>query len=439
MKENNKYFLNDGVRINFGTSGKHHFFGYYDKCPWSRDGRFLLALETDFIDKMPTEKDAAAVGVIDLKGDKTFRKIAETRAWNWQQGCMLQWLGPDFESRVIFNDLRDGRFVSVIFNVLSGREEKVVQFPVYAVHPNGRYALSPNFSRIDDVREGYGYKGVKDPSVSEDKPDNDGIYFIDLEKEEQALIVSLAQLCGHLKTGSMDEGKNWADHLTFNPDGARFAFLHRWQLKDGGMHSRLCVADLGEKIPAILLDSGMASHFTWKNNDELLVWGRPAGMSASVGRTGFARKILVPIYHKLFKSSAALRQKISGDAFLLFKLIGEPKDHSVKPIAIGRGIIKEDGHCSFSPDGEWLLTDTYPGEEHYRRLQLLNLSSQKLVEIGEFRSLPDEKYGVEDNWDLSNLRTDLHPRFNRDGTQICIDSVHEGSRQIYAIELSGSI
>lgn len=34
------------------------------------------------------------------------KKIAETRAWNVQQSCMLQWLGPDFSSRVLYNDFR---------------------------------------------------------------------------------------------------------------------------------------------------------------------------------------------------------------------------------------------------------------------------------------------------------------------------------------------
>ena len=111
MKEENKYFLDEAVRISFNTECKHHFFGYYDKCPWSKDGRFLLALETDFLERLPNGKDKADIGIIDLEGNRVFSKIAETRAWNWQQGCRLQWLGPDFNTRVIFNDFRDGKFV----------------------------------------------------------------------------------------------------------------------------------------------------------------------------------------------------------------------------------------------------------------------------------------------------------------------------------------
>ena len=31
------------------TAGpRHHYFGYYDKFPWDRTGRFLLGMEVDF-------------------------------------------------------------------------------------------------------------------------------------------------------------------------------------------------------------------------------------------------------------------------------------------------------------------------------------------------------------------------------------------------------
>jgi len=47
-------------------SPRHHFFGYYDKCPWDSTGRYMLALETDFMERPPRPVDTAVVGLIDL-------------------------------------------------------------------------------------------------------------------------------------------------------------------------------------------------------------------------------------------------------------------------------------------------------------------------------------------------------------------------------------
>ncbi|MFH1162130.1 MAG: glycosyltransferase family 4 protein [Candidatus Jorgensenbacteria bacterium] len=425
-KHMDSFTLHKNAQMGFRTVGKHHFFGYYDKCPWSADGRFLLALEADFIDHLPLPTDAASIGVIDLKGGGTFKKIVEIRAWNWQQGCMLQWLGPDYKSRVIFNDFRGGKFVSVILNIIDGKEERVIPFPVYTVHPSGRCALSLNFSRLDEVREGYGYKGIHDASVAEEKPRNDGIYFVDLEKGTVRLMILLAQISEFQSMRSMGEGKHWVDHLTFNPSGTRFAFLHRWQTKDGGLYSRLYTADSDVGALVLLLDTGMVSHFGWKNDMELLAWGRPPSISSVIVKSSFLRGLLVPIYHSVFPSPGHLKQKISGDSFLLF----HDQSHAFEKV--GEGILTEDGHCSFSPDKKWLLTDTYPGKEHYRHLMLFNLSSGELIEVGKFYSLPD---GAKEDWDLSALRADLHPRWNRAGDKVCFDSVHEGSRQMYVVDI----
>ena len=46
---------------------KFHWFGYYDKCPWSADGRLMLAMEVDFMDRSATAEDSIRVGVIDLE------------------------------------------------------------------------------------------------------------------------------------------------------------------------------------------------------------------------------------------------------------------------------------------------------------------------------------------------------------------------------------
>ncbi|MGE8489870.1 MAG: hypothetical protein ACN6OQ_16090, partial [Paraburkholderia nemoris] len=48
-------------------------------------------------------------------------------------------------------------------------------------------------------------------------------------------------------------------------------------------------------------------------------------------------------------------------------------------------------------------------------------------DIGSFYTPPDLK---------KENRCDLHPRWRRDGRAVCIDSVHEGERQMYVIDVS---
>ena len=50
------------------------------------------------------------------------------------------------------------------------------------------------------------------------------------------------------------------------------------------------------------------------------------------------------------------------------------------------------------------------------------------IDIGQFYSPPEL---------TGDLRCDLHPRWNRAGDQVCIDSAHEpgGLRQVYIIDV----
>src|SRR5262245_19381701 len=81
----------------------HHWFGYYDKTPWDRTGRYLLAMGSEFCDRQPGPKDAILLGMVDLKQNDDWHTIGVTTAWSWQQGTMLQWLGSTPDREVIYN------------------------------------------------------------------------------------------------------------------------------------------------------------------------------------------------------------------------------------------------------------------------------------------------------------------------------------------------
>jgi hypothetical protein len=95
---------------------------------------------------------------------------------------------------------------------------------------------------------------------------------------------------------------------------------------------------------------------------------------------------------------------------------------------VGEGTLTVDGHCSYSPDRRWILTDSYPDAEGYRTLILFDTKADRRIEIGRFHG-PSPK-DVE-------VRCDLHPRWSRDGHSVCIDSLHEnGDRQVYVLDVT---
>lgn len=121
-------------RISPDDANYEYFFGYYDKSPWDITDRYMLCLKANntWSDVSPREK--ADILLIDTllpeKDENRVKKIAETRSWNVQQACMLQWLGPDFSSHIIYNDYRDGKYISVILEI-STQKERII--PSYSI------------------------------------------------------------------------------------------------------------------------------------------------------------------------------------------------------------------------------------------------------------------------------------------------------------------
>ena len=81
-----------------------HWFGYYDKLQFSPDNRFVLTNKVSFEHRSPTADDVIEVGMIDLHEKDKWIPLGQSKAWCWQQGCMLQWI-PGTASKVIWNCL----------------------------------------------------------------------------------------------------------------------------------------------------------------------------------------------------------------------------------------------------------------------------------------------------------------------------------------------
>jgi hypothetical protein len=380
------------------TAGpKFHWFGYYDKWQFDPTGRYVLGMEVDFEHRSPKADDVIKVGMVDLHDNDRWIELGESRAWGWQQGCMLQWL-PGTKTQVVWNDRRGGRFVCHVLDVKT-RKRRTLLRAVYTIAPDGRVAVAPDFSRIQDMRPGYGYAGIPDPHGEDLAPADSGIWRIDMKTGAEKLIVSLADIA---KVGKADKtmkgAKHYFNHLLFGPDGSRFIFLHRWRPNGGkgGFRTRMLTATPEGNDLCVVDPSGRTSHFIWRDARHILAWTRPAGKPAG---------------------------------FYLFT------DRSDKVELVGKGVMTVNGHCTYLPAGggaEWILNDTYPrGKGREQGPYLFHVPTGRRSWLGHFHLPP--KYRGE--W-----RCDTHPRYSRDGTKVVIDSPHGGAgRQMWLIDVSGIV
>lgn len=168
------------------------FFGYYDLSPISKDNSKILAQKAYFNDRMPCEEDELEIGYFEVESGR-WVPLATTRAWNWQLGCRLQWLGPDFNRYIIYNDRKGDKFISYILDI-STKEKIELPKSVFSITPDGRYAVTLSFERLYHTRYGYGYAGVEDRNRNIKVPEDDGIYLVDILNKDIIPIISIKQL-----------------------------------------------------------------------------------------------------------------------------------------------------------------------------------------------------------------------------------------------------
>lgn len=373
-----------------------HWFGYYDKHQVDPSGRYALGCQLSFEGRTPTPDDSLTIGLIDLKDGFIWKALGKSHAWGWQQSCMLQWI-PGSTEEVIWNDREGETHISRVYNIRTGAQ-RTLPNPIYALAPNGKYAIGTAFNRIQTLRPGYGYVGIPDPYQAVKSPEQLGIYKMDLQSGKTDMLLTINELA-HIPHLGEDVSDNWHwfNHLLVSPDSERILFLHRWRpeiletqvMARTGFVTRMITADKDGGNLYVADPSGFSSHFVWRDPNHIFVWTKPIGK-----RAGF---------------------------WLL-------EDQTEIMTLLGEEAMTANGHNTYVPNtnNTWVLNDTYPNKDREITLYLYHIPSKRQVVLGKFYS-PEGYYG---EW-----RCDLHPRCDQQGRRVFFDSTHEGMRQIYFIDI----
>ncbi len=367
-------FLTKAERIT--PKGKNCYFGYYDKTPFSSDGsRYLFHM----IRGKSKPKVGEQAQICYAKSANDYEVIGASLAWNSQQGAMLRFISDNI---IAWNDYdtEKEQYISVFYDVET-RKTKTIDSPLYDVSDNGKIGLSIDFERLNVDAEGYGYiqKGQKTFS------NNTYIDVVDLEVNKSKTIITIESLTKEFPIPA-EATFCYFNHLEFNPSGDRFIFIFRYVL-DQKRISRLFSSDIEGKDIHLLADNEMVSHCTWKDDRHITLWCR-------------------------------LNEKNN------YYTIEDSED--APAVVLGLHTPHEDGHPTYNADRTLLITDTYPDKAEYRHLIVYNINKDQSRDIARLYA-PVLLHGP--------LRCDFHPRWNPNMQQVVIDSVHEGYRGMYLVDI----
>lgn len=473
------------------TSGPSHFFGFHDLTPWNAHTDELVCLRTDTPeDHVPTHADEAEVVVVN-EADGRETVVGRTRAWNWQKGARQRWL-PALGRRVVaYNAANAAGFECRIVDLDAGTE-RALPVALYDICDHAGFGLTLNFSRLVKCQPGYGYdhplaaerpltpslspdggegvgsasplrfdrgleavgnsrkefapgespagaeragasKSLGQGEVSNSTPGSplpaprygsDGIFRVDLVSGETKLILSIADF---LRARGLDPalGEHYFTHLQISPDGKRCVFMHRCFLKSGGLVNHFIVANTDGSGFRVLLDDKM-SHFDWSDNDHVLVWCRK---NTAIKKLKESK--LLAVARALYRLSRkirinAVRQGLYNESFR------EIDVNTGESVAVGKGVLPEDGHPQVNPrhPGLW-INDTYPNPEHVQTLMLYHQPTNRRVDLVRLSTQPAIQ---ETCW-----RCDFHPRWHPNGERVCVDSAHLGRRQLCLLDVGEKV
>ena len=432
---------------------KHHLFGFHDLLIANEADLKYLCLEVDTINRPPLPDEVFGVGYVE---DGRFVKVGSTTALNYPQGARQQWVA-DSDYFTVNNRVGD-KWGTDLYDAAMNKLVDRYNATTHMLSRNGRYAFGLDYARLHRLG-GYGYTGIADKGANDPYPSDTGISVMDMKTKEVKTLVSVRQVAECGTSNLSGKTHHYLTHLCLNPSNTRVSFLHRYFMPDGGLMTRLMtIGTDGNNLRCI--GQGFLSHYDWKDNDHIYVFGR-VGSSVDAMRN---KPIMSnPLVKHSLRFAKKMVKKVIGKGKgivggMSFLMISDSDEATA--MAFAKSIIPTDGHPMTHPfNNDWCICDNYPDEEGYRDLFLYRFSDERRVNLGRFKRLfldPDMALkneffsGVDVGilksisekelaFTRSGLHCDLHPRWSANGRWVVFDSIHEGTRQVYRVDVSGII
>lgn len=346
------------------------FCGYYDVSPFNSFDDIL------FIRRFPKREDVD-ICIRSTENESDIKIIANTYAWNWQQGCRLRWF-PQSDDKIIFNIFEKGEYGARLIDK-QGNHIRDFCCPIYDLSNDGHWGLTLNFERLGVMRPGYGY--ACQPYIPNDLRE-ESIGIVNLETNIIEERISYFEI-GSVLSRNTDFSNCYVNHLSFSPDNKKFLFF--WiEIKNNYHQASLLVYDIERKEIIPLETNEKVSHYVWIDNDSILCTS--------------------------YKNSATCR-------YYIYKIKTRAKEEYCP------NSLREDGHPSID-SGCKILTDTYPDKNGFQYLYIVDSEKDSKEILFKVYMKPVAN---------GETRTDLHPRFNNDHTKICFDANYNGNREIVIV------
>jgi len=432
--------LTNYVKEVFVTPGSDsEWFGYYNYDTLNHDQTKILCNRSKNEAVAPAKGMVLELGYYDIPNGE-WHHIGESDSWNWQQGCMMQWIpGKGNENKVIYNRSRNGHLISVIHDIETG-EDRELDWSIYGLTPDGKKSIALNMERSYWCRA-YHYQSVANKDYDVPVPDDDGVFEIDLQSNTRRRIIDIHDVMRVDCEDNFESQKHWIEHIMVSPTGKRFCFLHRYSPVNDTYHyhTRLCIADIdGRNLQVVpgWRDYGL-SHFGWRDDDSFSIYSvKISGIQKNMLGLQSATKGAPSLFDRLKREfylkaksfiPEPIRRRMKGGNYAYMYRHFKLKDGKFEPVASWRHpLMSIDGHPSFTHDGKYMLTDTYADKNDYRRLLVYNPTTGKCLQIASFY---EPLVG-------NPARCDLHPKLCKDNNYIVVDTTNSGKHQMVMLQLN---